>query len=811
MPITDRNRLDAYAQMAEQAYINSPNSTANVVLNAGSGISSTYTEYDQEINAFSGFQVRAFFNQQLNEVVIAYAGTEGAPGNKQGFNPLEFLQDLTTNVGLATIGDGLQVAQAEMFANQVLNSGLPAGVNITYVGHSLGGFLAQSASLNDVATSNVPEADNVVVFNSPGVGGFGGVPVQGALPQDKYTYVYSPSSTWGALDGAIHSIGRRLSDNVLVVENAEGHTIAGIGSNPNGISDVLPDSAVNAAGPGFEFANTNEILAGITGAAATLLTFQELQELALDTGAIEEQLDMADATPDPVLATEGNDLINGTSGTDAINGMGGNDTINGNGGDDALAGGAGNDTLNGGSGNDLLEGNDGNDLLRGGNGNDALNGGAGVDRLEGGSGNDGLNGMTGDDLIIGGGGLDRAFVLGNRTANSVARDGNSNFNFTANSNHGTDDLRGVERIHYSDGRIALDIHGGREEDNGRAGYIYRLYETVLDRGPDINGLTSWVDIYTASNGPNYIGVANNFLGSQEFNNKYAAFRNGAADTNAEFVEYLYDAAFDRTANQSEINNWVSQLNGGTARGEVAGKFAGSQELRNDVFADVKDGIWLDSFPAGVSSFRFASTSKDGASQSQDSNVPSGYSENGPTLDTWFDLSTAQLVERFGDAYDRSLEGTDGADRLTGSGQADLIAGGDGNDALSGGRGNDRLIGGDGDDTLNGQRGQDILDGGSGDNVLRGGGGDDVFLFAFDFDVSHDTIRDFQSGSDQVQIDWLSFSDLTITDSDQGAVVTYNNGETITFRGVDAVSLSENDFILAAQVVPAESTDPFISF
>jgi Ca2+-binding RTX toxin-like protein len=64
---------------------------------------------------------------------------------------------------------------------------------------------------------------------------------------------------------------------------------------------------------------------------------------------------------------------------------------------------------------------------------------------------------------------------------------------------------------------------------------------------------------------------------------------------------------------------------------------------------------------------------------------------------------------------RPLNGTGGANVLTGSPFGDRILGG---------AGNDRLSGGGGDDCLSGQGGGDRLSGGAGNDVLSGGGGDD---------------------------------------------------------------------------------------
>ena len=71
----------------------------------------------------------------------------------------------------------------------------------------------------------------------------------------------------------------------------------------------------------------------------------------------------------------------------------------------------------------------------------------------------------------------------------------------------------------------------------------------------------------------------------------------------------------------------------------------------------------------------------------------------------------------------------------------LLDGGADNDILWGNAGNDTLLGGDGADTLYG---------GSGNNALNGGLGADVFQYAKG-GTAHDTIEDFQAGTDKIAL------------------------------------------------------------
>lgn len=72
------------------------------------------------------------------------------------------------------------------------------------------------------------------------------------------------------------------------------------------------------------------------------------------------------------------------------------------------------------------------------------------------------------------------------------------------------------------------------------------------------------------------------------------------------------------------------------------------------------------------------------------------------------------------AHAATIKGTNGNNKLNGTGRADTIDGKGGNDKLAGKGGNDKLYGRAGNDTLLGAAGLDVLDGGPGNDTLDGG-------------------------------------------------------------------------------------------
>src|SRR5690606_12374677 len=74
-------------------------------------------------------------------------------------------------------------------------------------------------------------------------------------------------------------------------------------------------------------------------------------------------------------------------------------------------------------------------------------------------------------------------------------------------------------------------------------------------------------------------------------------------------------------------------------------------------------------------------------------------------------------------------------------------------------GDDHLLGGAGDDVLLGGIGNDLLRGGEGADVLWGHQGNDSFRFDTALDSLVDIIQDFESGTDQIELNDAFFSAL----------------------------------------------------
>lgn len=99
--------------------------------------------------------------------------------------------------------------------------------------------------------------------------------------------------------------------------------------------------------------------------------------------------------------------------------------------------------------------------------------------------------------------------------------------------------------------------------------IGRLY-TILDRAPDIEGLKFWLSQGAA--GETGAQVADGFVHSAEFTQRLPG-----DSSNAAFVEQLYNNVLGRGGDANGVAYWVQSLDGGTSRGQVAFNIANSPE------------------------------------------------------------------------------------------------------------------------------------------------------------------------------------------------------------------------------------------
>lgn len=219
----------------------------------------------------------------------------------------------------------------------------------------------------------------------------------------------------------------------------------------------------------------------------------------------------------------------------------------------------------------------GADSFSGSNQDDVINGYVGNDNVYGNAGDDRLNGGAGNDLLDGGAGIDIVIASGSRSQYALTKVSNGyQLQDTILNRDGTDTLISIERLQFSDAKIALDI-------DGNAGKVYRLYEAAFNRTPDKPGLAYW--IWQADAGASFTHIASAFSGGIEFQNKYGNLSNN------QFIEQLYLNILDRAGESSGLAYWQWQLNDGfQSREQVLYGFSESYENQVGVIGAIESGI-----------------------------------------------------------------------------------------------------------------------------------------------------------------------------------------------------------------------------
>ena len=182
-------------------------------------------------------------------------------------------------------------------------------------------------------------------------------------------------------------------------------------------------------------------------------------------GGLGDDMLRGDGGNDVLDGGVGDDTLDGGTGNDHLLGMAGNDQLTGDTGNDWLEGGAGNDTVDGSAGDDTLRGQEGNDSLLGGDGNDVLDAGDGNNLLDGGASDDTLSAGTGTNTFAGGAGNDTVTYAW--ASNAV----NVSLALTTVQNTGvsTDTLTGIENLQGGSGNDTLTGNAGNNELVGGAG------------------------------------------------------------------------------------------------------------------------------------------------------------------------------------------------------------------------------------------------------------------------------------------------------------------------------------------------------
>lgn len=328
----------------------------------------------------------------------------------------------------------------------------------------------------------------------------------------------------------------------------------GAGGGEN-VSDIV---AIYSSDP-----ETNDLSAAIQQVLTQGAPVSSSPPPPLAPGDISNQQDAA------VLDLRGGDSYNGTltSQHDRVIMTGdGSTTLALTGGSNVIkAVGTGATNIFAGDGGQTVMGGAGNLSANLGNGNNEVLLGAGKATVVTGSGDDRFELGSGGATIAGGSGHNQATYEGARSAYTVAVDSGGDLILTDALTGGVIQLHDVPIVSFSDGSAVVNAKNETQE------LVAKLYQGVLDRDPDANGLFYWWDALDKGATPNQIAEA--LLSSDEAGAN--GFSSGMSAN--DFVAKAYQTMLDRPASTSDVAYWANALNQGLSRAEVLVYIAGSAE------------------------------------------------------------------------------------------------------------------------------------------------------------------------------------------------------------------------------------------
>lgn len=501
---------------------------------------------------------------------------------------------------------------------------------------------------------------------------------------------------------------------------------------------------------------------------------------------------------------------NGASGADSLVGNVDADSIAGFGGNDTIQLGAGNDTGLGGDGDDSIDGGAGDDVLDGGYNRDTINGGAGADTivqglywdhesLDGGAGVDTVDYGRLDDFasgaraLMGDRGIDASLAAGRIKKFQGYYDGV--FDIVSNIENvvGTnlrDTLIGDAGANLLDGAAGADlVSAGAGNDTVYGGAGSDSIEGGAGADSIYGGAGDDTVLYGSSRDTVYGGDGNDVI----------------------------DDAFGVTP--WYVTGWSESryLDGGKGNDTIWSDGGADTLIGGDGSDFISAGYGSDTVEGGAGGDRldgggdYDIVSYAGSSAAVSINLSNQNASGGD--------ASGDVLSGFegviGSAWNDTLLDGANAGRLEGGAGDDLILFGDGKDTVYGGDGNDMidaafgvhffnhsnlLDGGRGNDTIFADDGSDTLIGGNGDDRLHGEYGADRFVF--EGSCGRDTIADFVSGTDKLQIsksliaDWATLLKFSSFDSANNGLRVQGASmyDSILLSGVAKDGLKQSDVI-----------------
>jgi trimeric autotransporter adhesin len=425
----------------------------------------------------------------------------------------------------------------------------------------------------------------------------------------------------------------------------------------------------------------------------------------------------------------------------------------------------------GGTGNDWVVGKTTNDTLTGSAGNDVLQGDAGVDSLDGGAGDDVLVGGTGNDTLLGGANND-TYIL---WQSGVTTSGSSGAD-TITDASGTADI--LQLRAYAGGAFDLYRSGTSLMVRNNSGETTTIQNFTTSAGTAgtgaieklqyVNGETGYVSEFNLALGATG-GTGNDWVVGKTTNDTLTGSAGNDVLQGDAGVDSLDGGAGDDvlvggTGNDTLLggaNNdtYILWQSGVTTSGS-----SGADTITDA--SGTADILQLCAYAGGAFDLYRSGTSLMVRNNSGETTTIQNFTTSAGTAGTGA-IEKLQYVNGetgYVSEFNLALGATGGTgnDWVVGKTTNDTLTGSAGNDVLQGDAGVDSLDGGAGDDVLVGGTGNDTLLGGLGNDTLSGGIGNDVFVFNTAIGNNVDTIVDFTTGSDKIQLSKSIFANAGAT-------------------------------------------------
>lgn len=476
------------------------------------------------------------------------------------------------------------------------------------------------------------------------------------------------------------------------------------------------------------------------------------------------------AVIEEAIGGAGADIITGTAGANRLRGGAGVDRLFGQGGDDRLEGGDQDDVLLGGDGADVLLGGAGGDALTGGGGADvflfatlAESSGGGVDLIE-----DFVSGEDRIDLVgLNAGGLTIALVNGLTEISASTSTGTVLIRSRMTVNVGDVllgrtgvTLSGTAQAEALSGGAGADVitgGGGGDTLTGGAGGDTFRYLAAADSAPE--GADLITDFSTGQDAIDFAAVAPSAVSVIRWDAGSALFvttPTGPMTIFASGEVNGVDIAGCR-GGVYLIGSTASETLIGSEGGDPIQAGAGDDVIIGGAGADALFG------EAGADTFRYRSAAE---STAAGSDGLFGFVSGVDRIDlSALNVSQLSLMRASGSTFLfaatsggafqlAAVAGEINGGDLLGVGVGLYMPGSADPDRMEGGARADVIVGDAGADLLSGGGGDDRLAGGTGNDSLTGGTGADVFLFSQADVGGVDTINDFQTGADKLDLTGL---------------------------------------------------------